>query len=283
MDGEQVAAGGPGGDAGGPTDEGLPLGAAGEGDDDAFPGLPDASDAVVGAVALEGLVDPLGQPQQGQLAQGGEVADAEVVGQGRVDLLGRVDVAVRHPAAQRLGGHVDELDLMGAADDLVRHGLVLRHAGDLLDDVAEGLEVLDVDGGDDVDSGGEELFDVLPAFGVAGPGAGRVGVGEFVDEGDLGAAAQDGPEVQLGALPSAAGVAGAGHDLEALEHLLGVRAVVALGESHDDVGAAEGAAPALVQHAVGLAHAGGGAEEDFELAGGWGRVGHGVLLRVRGP
>ena len=35
------------------------------------------------AVALEGLVDPVGQPQQRQLAQGGEVADAEVVAPAR--------------------------------------------------------------------------------------------------------------------------------------------------------------------------------------------------------
>ena len=71
-------------------------------------------DAVLGAVALQRLVDLVGQPQQGELAQRGEVADAEVVGQRRVDLLRRVDVAVRHPAAQRLGRHVDELDLVGA-------------------------------------------------------------------------------------------------------------------------------------------------------------------------
>ena len=89
-------------------------------------------DVVVGAVAVELVVDLVGQPQQGQLAQRGEVADPEVVAERGVDLLRLVDVAVRHPAAQRLGRHVDQLDLVGAADHLVGHGLPLRHAGDLL-------------------------------------------------------------------------------------------------------------------------------------------------------
>ena len=79
-----------------------------------------------GAVAVELVVDLVGQPQQRQLPQRGEVADPEVVGQGGVDLLGPVDVAVRHPAAQRLGRHVDELDLVGASDHLVGHRLPLR-------------------------------------------------------------------------------------------------------------------------------------------------------------
>ena len=58
---------------------------------------------------------------------------------------GRVDVAVRHAPAQRLGRHVDELDLVGAAHDVVGDRLALLDAGDLLDDVVQRLEVLDVD------------------------------------------------------------------------------------------------------------------------------------------
>jgi hypothetical protein len=52
----------------------------------------------------------------------------------------------------------------------------------ICDDVVERLDVLDVDGGDDVDAGVQQLFDVLPPLLVAG--AGCVGVGELVDERD---------------------------------------------------------------------------------------------------
>ena len=49
------------------------------------------------AVFLETLVDPVGQPRECELPQGGEVAGPEVVGESGVDPLGRVDVAAREP------------------------------------------------------------------------------------------------------------------------------------------------------------------------------------------
>ena len=94
---------------------------------------------------MSDLLDPVGDPQQGQFAQRAEVAGAEVVGQRGVDPLGRVDVAVGHPAADRLGRHVDELELVGPPDDVVGHGFALRDPGDLGDHVVERLEVLDVE------------------------------------------------------------------------------------------------------------------------------------------
>lgn len=137
VDGEDLAARALGGHACRAADEGAPLGTAGEADDDALAGLPGGAYAVLGAVLLEVLVDPVGGPQQRQLAQRCQVAGAEVVGQRRVDPVGRVDVAVRHTAAQRLGRHVDQLDLVGPAHHLVGHGLALPYTGDRLDDVAQ--------------------------------------------------------------------------------------------------------------------------------------------------
>src|SRR6478609_3742484 len=50
----------------------------------------------IGPVAVELLVDLVGHPEQGELAQGGEVADAEVVAECGVDLVRPVDVPVGH-------------------------------------------------------------------------------------------------------------------------------------------------------------------------------------------
>ena len=130
MHGEQVAAGGAGGDAGRAPDQRLALGAAGQGDHDALAGLPGGGDAVLLAVALQPFLDAVGQPEQREFAQRGEVAGPEVVRQCGVDLVGLVDVAVRHSAAQRLRGHVDEFDLLGGADHGVGDGFALGHAGD---------------------------------------------------------------------------------------------------------------------------------------------------------
>ncbi len=264
VDGQQLAAGRAVGDPGGTADQSLPLGTAGEGDDDAFAGLPDPADAVLRAVGLQALVDPPGEPQQGEFAQRGEVADPEVVGERGVDRLGGVHVAVRHPAAQALGGHVDELDLGGPADHLVRHGLALRHPGDRLDDVVQRLQVLDVDRGQHVDTGVEQFLDVLPALVVAP--AGDVGVGELVDQGDLGAAGDHRLGVHLGELRAPVAAVQPGQHLQAFEQVLGVPPGVALDVGDDHVGAAFLPAPGLVQHPVGLAHPGGRTEQHFQAA-----------------
>ncbi len=250
------------------------LGSAGQADDDALARAPDGADAVLAAVALEVGVDAVRHPEQGQLAQGGEIAGAEVVGQGRVDLVGRVDVAVRHPAAQGLGGHVDQFDLFGPAHHLVRHGLPLAYARDGLDDVAEGLQVLDVHRGDDVDAGREQLLHVLPALGVAG--ARDVGVGELVDEDDLGAPGQHGVQVHLRAEGPAVLQPSARHLFQAVEQGAGAGAVVVLHGADHAVGTAGHPAVRLGQHGVGLADARCRAEVDPECA-----ACHGLVFRSR--
>ena len=248
----------------------APSGPAGEGDHDPLPGLPDLVDAVLVLVLQQPLVHPVGDPQQRQLAQRRQVPDAEVVGQRGVDLLRLVDVAVGHAPAQRLRGLVDQFDLVGGAHDLVRDGLALRHAGDLGDGVVEGFQVLHVHRGDDVDPGGEQFLDVLPALGVAG--AGDVGVRELVDDRDLGVPGQHRVDVHLGERGAAVGDGLAGDDLQPVEHRLGVRPVVGLHEPDHHVGAAFGAPLGLVQHVVGLADARCGAQVDPQFAPGTHRI-----------
>ena len=116
MDGEEVALR-PRGHARGPPHEALAVGGARERDDDPLARLPGTVDAVPLAVVVERVVDAVGDPEQRELAQRAEVPGAEVVPERGVDPLGRIDVAVRHPAPDRLGRHVDELDLVGAPHD----------------------------------------------------------------------------------------------------------------------------------------------------------------------
>ena len=258
--GEQLATGAARGDPSPAPEQRLPLGAAGESHDHTLTGGPGRVDAVVGAVPSEPLVDPVGEPEQGQLAQRREVADPEVVRQGGVDLLGLVDVAVGHPPAQRLGGHVDELDLVGPPHHLVGHRLPLHHTGDRLDHVVQRLEVLDVDGRDDVDPGIQHLVDVLPALLVARPR--HVGVRELVDQRDGRAPGQQRVEVHVLEGDAPVLEPRPGHDLEALDHLRRVLAPVGLDQPDDHVGATGEAPAPLVEHRDGLADPGGRPEVD---------------------
>jgi hypothetical protein len=250
-----------GGDPAGSPHQRLTFRAAGDRHHQPFPDLPDVGDVVLAAVTAQRHVDLVGQPQQGELAQRGQVRGTEIVGQRGVDLFRAVDVAMRHPAAQRLWGDVDQLDLLGAAHYLIGHGLALRDPGDLLDHVLQRLQVLDIHRGQHRDPGGEQFLDVLPPLGVAG--AGGVGVRQLVNHRHRRAARQHRVEVELG---DVAGHAPGRHDLQAVEQRLGLWPVVGLDEPHDDVGTALGAPPGLIERGVGLAHPGRGPQVEAQRA-----------------
>ena len=147
-------------------------------------------------VGVPARLDVLGDLAQRELAQ-----RREVVERGRSSASAasarscRVDLARAQPLLQRLGREVDEHDLVGLVEDPVGERLAHADAGQLEDRVVEALEVLDVDGRDDVDAGVEDLVDVLVALLVAH--ARRVRVRELVDQRELGRAPDDGVDVHL--------------------------------------------------------------------------------------
>ena len=258
---DQVALGALG-DARRPAQQVVGIRRPGQRDDDPLAGLPRSRDPVAGAVVGELVVDAIGDPEQRQLTQRGQVAGAEVVGEGGVDAVRGVHVPVGQPAAQRVRIHVDQLDLICRPHDLIRHGLPLLHAGDALHHVVQRFEVLDVDGRDDADASGQQLVDVLPALGVARPG--RVGVCQFVDEHDLRVPAQERVGVHLGERGAAVFDGPPRHDFEVADLLGRAGSPVGLDEAHHDVGSSRLAAATLVEHGVRLADAGRGPEVDAQ-------------------
>ena len=253
-------------DAGGAAHQVVASGRASEGDDDSLSRLPRPVDAVPDPVGGECLVDTIGEPEERELAERGEVALPEVVPERRVDPLRRVDVAVGHSATQGLGSRVDELDLVGAADPRVGNGLLLLDARDAFDHVVEALEVLDVHRRDHVDARLEELLDVLPSLDV--PASGHIRVGELVHERDRRVPRQHRVEVHL--LESRAAVLHLAprDDLEIAELLGSPRTRVGLDEGDDHIGPPLGAPTTLVQHVEGLPDARGCAEVDAERSSG---------------
>ena len=266
--GEQVTPRHPGGDPGRSADQRVALRPAVQADGNPLPRFPKPDDVVLAAVALHLLVDLVGQPKQGELAQRGEIADPEVIGQSGVDLVCAVDVAVGHPAAQRLGGHVDKLDLVGAAHPGVRHGFPLHHPSDLGDDVVERLEMLDVQRGDHVDACVEQLIDVLPALLVAR--SRDVGMRQLVDERNLRTASQHRVDIQLGEHRPAVLRGAPRHDLQTGQGRGGLRPTVHLDETHDHVGAPVQPAVPLVEHRERLADPGRGPQIDPQSSSGHG-------------
>ncbi len=242
-----------------------PFGAPGQAHDDALAGRPAGFNALFGPVLGQPLVHPVGQPQQGELAQRTEVAQPEVVGQGGIDLVRGVDLPVAEPLAEQFRRDIDEVDLVGAANNAIRHniswhGFRLADVGDGADDVAEGRQMLDVDRGEDIDSGVEELVHVLPALLVAA--ARNIGVGVLIHHRRLGGAGQDGVQVHLLELRAPVTQAPGRNDLEARHQGPRVGPAVIQREGDRDVLAAFPEAVGFLQHFVGLAHSGRGPQED---------------------
>ena len=238
-------------------------GTASDGNDDAFARLPGVGDLVLFAIFLQRRVDLVGQPQQRKFAQRRQVSAPEVVGERRVDAFGSVDVAVGKPAPQRLRCDVDQLDLVGGAHHFVGHLLLLFDAGDLGDDVVQAFQMLDVDRGDDGDSGVEQLLDILPSLRVLA--AGSVGVGEFVDQHDLRVTGQHRSHVELGEALAAILDVARRDGLDAGEQVCGLLAAVRLDDRRHHIGAALPPTMRLPEHRVGLTDAGRRPQVDAQL------------------
>ena len=141
------------------------------------------------------LIDPLGGAPQRQFAQRGEIAGRKIMLQRALGLPGDVDLALLQPLDQIVGREVDQLDRMGAVEHRIRHRLAHADMSYLRNDVVEAFDVLDIDRGVDIDAAGQQLLDVEIALGM--PAAGRVGVGEFVDQRELRAARDQRVEVHF--------------------------------------------------------------------------------------
>ena len=218
-------------------------------------------DAVLLAVALHALLDGVGQPEQGQLAQRGEVAGPEVVAERGVDLLGRIDVAVRHPPPQRLRRHVHSSTCSAART--TESGRVSRCGTPVISSTTslQRFEVLDVERADHVDAGLEQRLDVLPPL-LVRAGSGHVRVRQLVDQGEMWPVRQHRVEVHLLELGTAIDDLLARGDGQVVDALGGVRAAVGLDERDEDVRAAISTAAALIEHCVRLADARRGAQVD---------------------
>ncbi len=100
-----------------------------------------------------GGLHPVRNAAQRDLPQRHEILLAEEALDRRRHLIGDVDLAGVKPRDEIVGRQVDQLDVVGLVEHLVRQGLALPHAGGLVDEIVQALEMLDVDGRPDVDAG----------------------------------------------------------------------------------------------------------------------------------
>ena len=227
-------------------------------------GGPGLGDRVVLAIVLHLRVDAVGGAAQRQLAQRDQVALAKEVLHRALGLLRQIDLALLQPLEQVIGRQVDQLDLVGLLDDPIRHGLAHDHAGDLGDHIVQALDMLDVDGGVDIDAGLQQLLDILPALGVAR--AGRVGMRQLVHQDQLRPARQRGVDIELLDRRAVIFDLPAREQLETVHQRLGLGAPVGLDIAGQHIDAGAALLVGGLEHGVGFAHAGRCAKEDLQPA-----------------
>jgi hypothetical protein len=210
------------------------------------------------------VVDPIGGAAQRQLAQRRQIAGSEEVLGRPPRRLRHINLAFVEALDELVGREVDKNDVGGRLQDPVRNGLAHGDAGDARDDIGEALEMLDVERRPHVDARVEQLLNVLPALGMAA--VGRVGVGELVDDDQLGLALESGVEIELLERAPAIFNPAPRQDFEALDKRARLGAAMSLDEPNDDVDALLFEAPGVLQHGVGLTNAGRGAEKDLQPA-----------------
>jgi hypothetical protein len=199
-----------------------------------------------------------------QFAQGGEVGLGEKRIDGRARLLRHVDLALAQALEQFARRQVDQQQFVGFLQHPVRQGFAHLHAGDAAHLIVEAFQVLDVDRGVHVDAGGEQFLNVLPALGVAA--AGGVAVGQFVDQHQLRLGREQAVEVHF--FKHHATVFRAHQRLlrQAAEQRFGLGAAMGFDHAGDDFHALAQLGVGGLEHGVGLADAGRGAEENLEPA-----------------
>ena len=211
-------------------------------------------------------IDTVCCPAQREFAQCHQVRLAEEAFDRRTDLVGHVDLALLQALQQVVRGQVDQLDLVGLVEHVVRYRLALTDTRNLRDQVVETFEVLDVERRPHIDAGVAEFRNVLPALGMPRRrlAVDQVRVRQLIDQQDPGVTLQRGVEVEFLAHHAAIADRLQRQALQRLEHALGLATAVRLDVTDHDVGPRRLGRERRLEHRVGLADSRRSPEEDTQ-------------------
>ena len=227
---------------------------------------PRALDRLLPQVVDHLVVDAIGGAAQRQFAQSRQIAGGEEILRRPPGCLRHIHLAVVQALDELVGREIDQNDVGGLLQDPIGNGLAHGDAGDARNDVSETLEMLDVERRPYADTCIQELLDVLPALRM--PAVRSVAVSEFVNDDQLGLARER--RVQIKFIERAPVVFNLAprQDFEPFDERARFGAAMRLDEPDDDIDALVLQALRVLQHGVGLADSGRGAEKNLQPARG---------------
>ena len=136
--------------------------------------------------------------------------------------------------------------------------------GDLGHHIVEAFNVLDIQGGVDVDPRRQQFLDIHIALGMAA--AGRIFMRQFVHQRQARLALQDGVQIHLRQHPALVGHALFGNGFDPFGEKIGLHPAMGFDHADHGIDAVQLAAAGLHQHFIGLADARRGAEKNLQPA-----------------
>ncbi len=251
----------------------LVTAAVADAEQDGVAGMPHLLLALTVAPGPHLIVHPVGGTAQGQLAQGDQIAFTEEVLDRPLGLPSDVNLTFVQALAQIVRGQIHQHHFICRVEEGIRDRLPYLDAGDAAHHVVKAFQMLHVDGGKDINARFQQLFNVLPAFGVTR--AGGVAVRQLVHQDQCRTAGEGGVQIEFrhqtttmmntpGRLGRQPGQQGGG-------------LLATVGFRHADQNIKPLGAQTLrfTEHGEGLADPRAGAEKDFQLAA----MGGGSLLQ----
>ena len=195
---------------------------------------------------VHGPVDPCVSKR----AESGKVRRAEIVGERTSDSVRRENLPRSDPASQRLGRKIDEHDV-ARTHEVVGYTVERTSTRNPRRDVTHRYQVRNVHGRQDVETGCQELTNIvvsLPAI--------RTGVGELIDHHDVRLEFEHRSQVEFLEHRTSVPHGARGHDSERHRLIAGGRPVVAFQPADHHLFADSCPPPGLSEHPVCLADAG---------------------------
>ena len=250
-----------GGEAGGGTHQLFAAGVVPDTEQDRVAGVPDFLLALAVAPGAHLLIDAIGGAAQGQFTQRNQVPFAEKVLDSALGLAADIDFALIEPLAQIVRGQIHQHHVVRGVKEGIGDGLSHLHAGDPADDVIQTFQMLDVNGGEDVNPGLQQFVHILPALWMAG--AGGITVRQLIHQNQRRTAGEGGVEIELIHVAPAVGEPPRRQGAQALQHRGGLFPAVGLRHANQNIQPLRPEPLRFRQHRPGFPHPGAGAEEHF--------------------
>ena len=214
------------------------------------------------AMAFEAKVNLLCHLPQRQFSQSNQICLSEKIPQCASNAFLRIDISSAHPVLQGFRSQIDHHNFIDPLQHPVRNSFAHLDAGDLLHGWSDALQMLDIHGGKNVDSGIQQFEHVFVSLGMLT--AFNIRVSELIDQSNARFAGEENINVHLFKLRAFVINLFARHHFQTGNQFSDSFSSMRFHNADHNIFAASMAANSLRQHRMSLADAGSIAKKELK-------------------